>query len=389
MRSPRVGQALLQQLVRTDTGAEGNTEGKKQSKNKSKSWKIGEIKDKVVNTAAGDSDDALVCCVDNTVDDRIIDSGASFHATYCKEELERFKLRSSFGDQQWKVTKGSLVVARGNKRGSLYMVEVHPEGIGAVIVGSGSAALWFGEAEEAFLHNVREDKETTETATGVANGIVMLKMVSETPLQFGVAERLSRTFRADSTGIRAEALKMLWADSVSTTYLIYHIPYVLIGLRIPNEEWRGKAAAQMKCDTAFGIQRVTKLSEAEILHLWTRFMEPKNNSIVVEHGLSSEITQIPGGSSDTSEGSENSGSFEDSGRSNKEDSEDRASSKEGGSKTPQVGDEREVEALRSFNWAPRELITEYGVLPEREVIPSLMMLVQDTLYRKYPSPVFS
>ncbi|GKD06320.1 retrovirus-related pol polyprotein from transposon TNT 1-94, partial [Tanacetum coccineum] len=176
-------------------------------------------RDKVVNMAAGDSDDALVCCVKNTVEDRIMDSGASFHATYCKEELERFKIRfgkvrladdktldiadvgdvvlkTSFGtswtlkdvryfpclksrlisvgqldeegyhvgfkDQQWKVTKGSLVVARENKRGSLYMVEVHPEGIGSIIDGSGSAALWFGEAEESFLHNVSEDKETAE-----------------------------------------------------------------------------------------------------------------------------------------------------------------------------------------------------------------------------------
>ncbi|GKE91584.1 retrovirus-related pol polyprotein from transposon TNT 1-94 [Tanacetum coccineum] len=118
-RRPR-GQALLQQLVRTDIGAEGTTEGTKQNKNKSKSWKIGEIKyrqnitcwncnqkghfqnqclklvasgDKEVNMAR-DSDDALVCCVKNTVEDRIMDSGASFHATYCKEELERFKLRS-------------------------------------------------------------------------------------------------------------------------------------------------------------------------------------------------------------------------------------------------------------------------------------------------------
>ncbi|GJV42323.1 hypothetical protein Tco_1420763 [Tanacetum coccineum] len=65
-------------------------------------------------------------------------------------------------------------------------------------------------------------------------------MVPETPLPFGVAERLSRTFRADSTGIRAEAPKMMWADSVSTAYLIYRIPYVLIGLHIPKEEWRGK-----------------------------------------------------------------------------------------------------------------------------------------------------
>ncbi|GKA18117.1 retrovirus-related pol polyprotein from transposon TNT 1-94 [Tanacetum coccineum] len=120
-KHPRVGQALLQQLVRTDIGEKGMTEGTKENRNKSKSWKIGEIKykqnitcwkcnqkghfqnqclklvasrDKEVNTAAGDSDDALVCCVENTVEDRIIDSGASFHTTYCKEKLERFKLRS-------------------------------------------------------------------------------------------------------------------------------------------------------------------------------------------------------------------------------------------------------------------------------------------------------
>ncbi|GKA17481.1 retrovirus-related pol polyprotein from transposon TNT 1-94 [Tanacetum coccineum] len=141
----------------TDTWAEGTTEGKKQNGNKSKS----SSKDKEVNQAARDSDDALVCCVENTVEDRIMDSGASFHATYCKEELERFKLRSGlkrrlisigrldeegyhvgFGDQQWKVTKGSLVVARGNKHGSLYMVEVLSDGINVTISSRGNAALW-------------------------------------------------------------------------------------------------------------------------------------------------------------------------------------------------------------------------------------------------------
>ncbi|GJR01436.1 retrovirus-related pol polyprotein from transposon TNT 1-94 [Tanacetum coccineum] len=250
VQSPRVGQALLQQLVRTQIqGPEGTTEGRKQNRNKSKSWKIGEIKDKEVNQAARDSDDALICCVKNTVEDRIMDSGASFHATYCKEELERFKLRSGkvrladdktldiagVGDV---VLKTSFV--RGNKRGSLYMVEVHPEGIGAIIDCSGSAALWFEEAEESFLHNVSKDKETGETAAGVAKGIVMLKMVPETPLQFGVAERLSQTFRVESTRLRVEVPKMLWADSVSTAYVIYHIPYIPIGLHIPEEEWRGK-----------------------------------------------------------------------------------------------------------------------------------------------------
>ncbi|GJZ26384.1 hypothetical protein Tco_0570637, partial [Tanacetum coccineum] len=52
----------------------------------------------------------------------------------------------------------------------------------------------------------------------------------------------------------------------------------------------------------------------------------ENDSIVAEHGLSS----------DTSEGSKNSRSFEDSGRSDEEYSEDGASSKDRGSETPHV-----------------------------------------------------
>ncbi|GJX52002.1 retrovirus-related pol polyprotein from transposon TNT 1-94, partial [Tanacetum coccineum] len=345
--------------------------------NKSKS----SSKDKEVNQAARDSDDALVCCVENTVEDHIMDSGASFHATYCKEELERFELRSGkvhladdktldivgigdvvlktsfgtswtlkdvryisglkrrlisvgqldeecyhigFGDQQWKVTKGSLVVAHGNKRGSLYMVEVHPEGIGVIINGSGSAAVWFGEAEESFLHNVSEDKETTEVG---ATGVVV-----------------------ESTGLRAEAPKMLWADSVSTAYLIYRISYFLIGLCIPEEEWRGNDTSLTHLKV-FGCDSFVKVKDVcgeamrctficsgsdEVRYSFRDTKSHQNDSIVAEHGLSSEITQSLGGSSDTSEGSKNSGSFEDSGRSDEEYSEDGTSSKEGGSETPQV-----------------------------------------------------
>ncbi|GJT07004.1 retrovirus-related pol polyprotein from transposon TNT 1-94 [Tanacetum coccineum] len=215
----------------------------------------------------------------------------------------------------------------------------------------------------------------SETAAGVE--IVMLKMVSKTPLQFGVAERLSRTFKAESMGLRAKALNMLWADSVSTAYLIYHIPYVSIGLRIPKEEWRGKdtslahlkAVAQMKCDTDFGIRRFTRLSEAEISYLWTWFMEPK-------HGLSSEITPSLGGSSDTSKGSKNSGSFKDSGRLDEEYSEDGASSNEGGFETPQrIVNQSYLKALssnESIQW--KKAIIEEMVSIEKNHTCSLVRI---------------
>nr|GEZ76947.1 putative retrovirus-related Pol polyprotein from transposon TNT 1-94 [Tanacetum cinerariifolium] len=62
----------------------------------------------------------------------------------------------------------------------------------------------------------------------------------------------------------------------------------------------------------------------------------ENDSIVPDHGLSSKITQNQGESLYISEGSENSGSFEDSRSSYEEYSKDEASCKEGGSKTPQV-----------------------------------------------------
>ncbi|GKD33847.1 hypothetical protein Tco_1249356 [Tanacetum coccineum] len=52
-------------------------------------------KDKEVNMAVGDSDDALMYCIENMIEARIMDSGASFHASHFKEELERFKIRSS------------------------------------------------------------------------------------------------------------------------------------------------------------------------------------------------------------------------------------------------------------------------------------------------------
>ncbi|GKE74787.1 hypothetical protein Tco_1536828 [Tanacetum coccineum] len=228
----------------------------------------------------------------------------------------------------------------------------------------------------------------SKTTSGVAIGIMQT-------FQFGVAEILSQTFRAESTGLRAEAPKMLWADSVSTTYLIYRIPYFLIGLRILEEEWRGKDTSlthlkvfgcdsfvkgkdvcgeAMKCtfigsgldemrysfqdikshqvirsrdiifvDSIYGARSATDSSsltkpiqKSQVVLVDIPKNLTENDSIVAEHGLSSKITQSPGGSSDTSERFENSGSFEDCGRSNEENSEYGASSKEGGSETPQV-----------------------------------------------------
>ncbi|GKB17090.1 retrovirus-related pol polyprotein from transposon TNT 1-94, partial [Tanacetum coccineum] len=460
------------------------------------SSKLVATKGKEVNMAVGDSDDALVCCIENTVEDRIMDSGASFHATYCKEELERFKLRSgkvcleddktldiadvgdvvlktSFGtswtlkdvryipglkrrlisigqldeegyhvgfrDQQWKVTKCSLVVARGNKCESMYMVEVHPERIDAFIDGSGSAALWFGEAEKSFLHNVSEDKETEETVTGVA-------VVPETPLQFGVAERLSRTFRAESTRIRGGN------DEGRKDTSLTHLKVFGCDSFVKVKDICGEA---IKC-TFIGSG-----SDEMRYNFW----DTKSHQVIRSRDITfvDSIYRVSlGGSSDTSEGSKIVGAsrivedqmkntlktkhptrreasrlhkYEDPPESpwlkisaGKKASQSlwmfMVKEEQDGSKrykarlmvkgfchkrwvdyneifslvvkmttisdVYQVGDEREVEVLRSFNWPLSELITDDGLLLERgySQFNDISSGYLDTLYRKSSSPAF-
>ncbi|VFQ60150.1 unnamed protein product [Cuscuta campestris] len=107
--------------------------------------------------SASDEEVALTCCEESNVDSWVMDSGASFHATHNGEALQNLvvgdfgkdvkvvpALKKSlisvrqldeqgyevkFRDGQWKVVKGNLIMARGKKRGSLYMVELPSEGV--------------------------------------------------------------------------------------------------------------------------------------------------------------------------------------------------------------------------------------------------------------------
>ncbi|GJS67646.1 hypothetical protein Tco_0682210 [Tanacetum coccineum] len=79
---------------------EDKIKGRKKDRGRSKTYvdQNQRREDKEVHMAVRDYDDALVCCVENTVEDCIRDFGASFHATFCKEELEKFRLDS---DKFW------------------------------------------------------------------------------------------------------------------------------------------------------------------------------------------------------------------------------------------------------------------------------------------------
>ncbi|GJZ57506.1 retrovirus-related pol polyprotein from transposon TNT 1-94 [Tanacetum coccineum] len=376
-------------------------------------------KDKEVHMAVRDyDDDALVYCVENTIKDRIIDSGASFHVAYCKEELERFKLRSgkvrlvdditlniagvgdvvlktSFGtswtmkdvryitglnkrlisigqldeegyhvgfeDQQWKVTKGSLVI-RENKCESLYMVEVPSDGINAAIDGRGNVALWHQRlgymsekgmkilALKEVFNTFKKWKAVVKNETNLRvkclkfdnggeyssrefieycaeNRIRMLKTVLETPQQNGVAERMNRTLNERAKiKVKDIARDKLDAKSMKSTFIGYGSD------EIGHHFWdlKGHKAVRSRDvtfneDSLYGAKTVTyssnltKPNHKDQVLLEDSPQNIANKSIVAEHG-----------------------SLEDYGRSDKEDSEDGAFFNEGGFETPQGVDYNEI-----------------------------------------------
>ncbi|GJW45597.1 retrovirus-related pol polyprotein from transposon TNT 1-94 [Tanacetum coccineum] len=260
-------------------------------------------RDKEVNMATGDYDDALLCCIENTINDHIMDSGA-LHSGCCPQNffwsswtLKDVRATCWLSEPAVEVTKGSWWVAHGYKRGSLYMVEVPSNRINVDINGRGNATLWH-----------------------------------------------QRLGHMSGKGMKIIALKG---------------PFVPLGFRIPEKEWQGKevSLAHLRvfgCDSYVKVKDVprdkldaksekyqisikdslygakvatdssnlTKPNQKDQVVLEDSLDNLGNKSIVTKHGLSSKITQSPGGSSDTSEGSKNSGSFEDSGRSDEEDYKD-------------------------------------------------------------------
>ncbi|GKC35768.1 retrovirus-related pol polyprotein from transposon TNT 1-94 [Tanacetum coccineum] len=108
LRRQRQGQKARQGLKQNKGRSKSKKRGQSKNKQDITCWncnqkghfqnqcsKLVASRDKEVNMAARYSDDALVCCVENIVEGRIMDSSASFHATYYKKELERLRLRYS------------------------------------------------------------------------------------------------------------------------------------------------------------------------------------------------------------------------------------------------------------------------------------------------------
>nr|GEV85075.1 hypothetical protein [Tanacetum cinerariifolium] len=280
-------------------------------------------RDKVVNMTAGDSDDALVCCVKNMVEDHIMDSGASFHATYCKKELERFKLRS---DKHWRLGDMSRIAI------SMLASKCNVPNVRKKVV-----ALHL-------LHKC-EDPATmillSKTAEGVARA-------------WGFVQRLRRWYGQIQLVRLLNLLHALCPDRVvySRGEMAREI-YKSHTLEGRGSDEMRYSFQDTKSHHVIQIRDITFVDSIYGARAW----------------VDSKITQILGESSDTSEGSENYGSFKDSGRSDDEYSEDGASCKEGGSETPHV--QRSTRESR----APKKAINENIVSLEKNHTCSLVRLL--------------
>ncbi|KAE8683538.1 hypothetical protein F3Y22_tig00111200pilonHSYRG00002 [Hibiscus syriacus] len=93
--------------------------------------------------------DAMILTVNSLIESWILDSGASFHSTPCREIMENYVsgqldgegFSTTFLGCEWKITKGALVIARGKKTCTLYITS-NLENIIAVADADGKSNLW-------------------------------------------------------------------------------------------------------------------------------------------------------------------------------------------------------------------------------------------------------
>ncbi|GKE20087.1 retrovirus-related pol polyprotein from transposon TNT 1-94, partial [Tanacetum coccineum] len=195
-------------------------------------------------------------------------------------------------------TKGSLVVARGNKRRSLYMVEIPSDGINAAIDGRGNATLWhqrlghMSEKGMKILASKGRIPDLQKNVVGFCEPCVLGKQKKVSFVMFGNTRKLQRldlvhtnvygpttvaslsgsryyvTFIDDSSRKRAKSMrlhaglpKMFWEDSVNiAAYLINRGPSVPFGFRILEEEWQRKEVSLLHL-RVFGCDFYVKVKD--------------------------------------------------------------------------------------------------------------------------------
>nr|GEY74621.1 retrovirus-related Pol polyprotein from transposon TNT 1-94 [Tanacetum cinerariifolium] len=327
-------------------------------------------KDKEVYMAVSDYDDALVCCIENMIEDHIMDSSASFHATFFKEELESFRLRSSkvrltddktqdiagvgdvilktsfgFEGQQWKVTRGSLVVACGNKHGSMYMVEVTSNRINAAIDDRGNATLWhqrlryMSEKGMKVLASKGRIPDSQKAVVGFCEPCVLGKQKKVSFVKFRNTRKLQRLelVHADVYGPKSVSLiggSRYYVTFINDSNRKVWVHFLKNKSEVSNTFKMWKVAVENETNLRVKCLKIDNGGEYSSRYFIKYCTE--NRIRMLKTVLETTQHNEPKWELRYGKESKNQKSFKDSGRSYEEDFEDEASSDEGGSETPHV-----------------------------------------------------
>ncbi|GJW96744.1 retrovirus-related pol polyprotein from transposon TNT 1-94 [Tanacetum coccineum] len=276
-------------------------------------------RDKEVNMAARDSDDALVCCMENTIEDRIMDSGASFHATYCKEELERIGMNML-------ASKGNVLDVR--------KVDIYFSGVTdpatMILLSNTAAGVTVG------LHILEEEWQGKDTS------LAHLKVFgcdSFVKVKDVYGEAMKCTF----IGSDSDEMRYNFRDTKRKKKLINKLSpaaYLHPGY--------GAASVSMRRSThkseGFQLAGQEENLECRLKEILYGLIQAPRLRYLKFDSFMQKVKALTW---------QNSTSLSD------------FWNEEPCSDVHQVGDEREVEVLGSFNWLLSDLITDDCVLPER------------------------
>ncbi|KAK3031457.1 hypothetical protein RJ639_036517 [Escallonia herrerae] len=144
-----------------------------------------------------------------------------------------------------RIMKGSLIVMKGLKQNSLYLLQ------GNTVTGAAPSTSSFDiDSDTTNLWHMRL-RDMSERGMDVLSkqefcrneGIVWHRTVRKMPQQNGVAERMTRTLleRARCMLSNVRLLKEFWIEAINTTtYLINRSPSTAIDCKAPKEIWSGK-----------------------------------------------------------------------------------------------------------------------------------------------------
>ncbi|KAE8705429.1 hypothetical protein F3Y22_tig00110429pilonHSYRG01213 [Hibiscus syriacus] len=170
--------------------------------------------------------DAMILSINSQTESWILDSGASFHCTPCKEIIENY-----VSGCEWKITEGALAIA-------------HDVKLCEDCIFGKQKKVSFAKIDKTpkteKLELIHTDVWRPSSVSSLVDSLYYVTFIDDSTRKNDVVERMNKTLneRARSMRIHASLPKLLWAEAINTiAYLINREPSVPLDGGIPEEVW--------------------------------------------------------------------------------------------------------------------------------------------------------